>query len=144
MTIPDRYQLRQQLTRHEGLRLKAYRDTVGKLTIGIGRNLDDVGISRDEATYLLAGDISRAEQGLLSRYPDWFPALDSVRQSVLINMVFNLGLSSLAGFTTFLDLMARGQFSEASDDGLQTKWARQVGHRAVELMAQLRTGEWQA
>jgi lysozyme len=144
VTIRDRYQLRAQLIRHEGLRLKAYRDTVGKLTIGIGRNLDDTGISQDEATYLLAGDISRAEQGLLSRYPEWYPALDPVRQSVLINMAFNLGLSSLAGFTHTLDCVARGQYGEASDSMLKSKWAGQVGQRAVELAAQMRTGEWQA
>jgi lysozyme len=144
VTIRDRFQLRQQLVRHEGLRLKAYRDTVGKLTIGVGRNLDDVGVTSDESMYLLAGDISRAEHGLTSRYPEWFPLLDPVRQSVLINMAFNLGLSSLAGFTHTLDCVARGQYGEASDHMLASKWAAQVKGRAVELAAQMRTGEWQA
>lgn len=142
-TLEDRSRLREQLMRHEGVRLKAYRDTVGKLTIGVGRNLDDVGIADHEAAYLLSGDIDRAVRGLTARYPSWFPELDPVRQAVLVNMAFNLGLSSLAGFIHTLDCVARGQYGEASDRMLQSKWAEQVGHRAVELAAQMRTGQWQ-
>lgn len=139
----DRARLTAQLTRHEGLRLKPYRDTVGKLTVGIGRNLDDVGIFAHEATYLLSGDIDRAIRGLTARYPEWFPALDPVRQSVLVNMAFNMGLTTLASFRRTLDCVARGQYGEASDAMLQSKWAEQVGQRAVELAAQMRTGQWQ-
>jgi lysozyme len=142
--LEDRSQLRAQLTRHEGLRLKAYRDTVGKLTIGVGRNLDDVGITDHEAAYLLSGDIDRAVRGLFARYPAWFPKLDPVRQAVLVNMAFNLGLTGLAGFRRTLDCVARGQYGEASDAMLESKWADQVGQRAVELAAQMRTGAWQS
>ena len=141
---PHRAKLRAQLTRHEGLRLKAYRDTVGKLTIGIGRNLDDVGIAVDEADYLLTNDIDRAVRGLVARYPAWFPKLDPVRQAVLTNMCFNLGLTRLAGFHRTLACVARGQYGEASDAMLQSKWADQVGQRAVELAAMMRTGAWQS
>lgn len=143
---PDehRARLRAQLKRHEGVRLKPYRDTVGKLTIGYGRNLDDVGVAQHEADYLLSGDIDRAVKGLVARYPSWFPQLDPVRQAVLVNMAFNLGLSRLAGFTRTLACVARGQYGEASDHMLDSKWAQQVHHRAVELAAQMRTGEWQS
>lgn len=138
-----RAKLRAQLTRHEGVRLKPYRDTVGKLTIGVGRNLDDVGIASHEAEYLLSSDIDRAVRGLVARYPEWFPNLDPIRQCVLVNMAFNMGLTTLASFRTTLACVARGQFGEASDAMLQSKWAQQVGNRAVELAAQMRTGEWQ-
>lgn len=60
----DTQQLREQLERHEGLRLKPYKDTVGKLTIGIGRNLDDKGISRKEAFALLDNDIAEVVRQL--------------------------------------------------------------------------------
>jgi lysozyme len=140
--MEHRAKLREQLTRHEGVRLKPYRDTVGKLTIGIGRNLDDVGLHQHEASYLLSGDIDRAVRGLTARY-EWFEKLDPVRQAVVTNMAFNLGLSRLAGFRNTLALIARGQYGEASDAMLQSKWAEQVGQRAVELSAQMRTGEWQ-
>ena len=143
MTATDRRKLRDQLDRHEGVRLKPYKDPVGKLTIGAGRNLTDVGISHTEAAFLLENDITRAQTGLLARYP-WFADLDSVRQAVLVNMAFNMGLSSLASFIHTLDCVARGQYGEASDRMLESKWAKQVGQRAVELAAQMRTGAWQS
>ena len=142
--IQDRAKLRAQLLRHEGERLHPYVDTVGKLTIGVGRNLTDIGITADESAYLLSGDIDRAVRGLFARYPTWFPNLDPVRQAVLVNMAFNLGLAGLAGFRHTLDCVARGQYGEASDAMLASKWATQVGHRAIELAAQMRTGEWQS
>ncbi len=140
-SLEDRAKLRQQLMRHEGLRLKSYIDTVGKLTIGYGRNLDDVGITRDEAAYLLSGDISTAIQGLVTRYP-WFDRLDPVRQAALVNMGFNLGATKLAGFKHTLAAIERGQYGDASTRMLDSLWATQVGQRAVELAAQIRTGEW--
>lgn len=140
MTNRDR--LRDQLVRHEALRLRPYVDTVGKLTIGVGRNLDDTGITPDEAMYLLSGDIDRATRGLVARYPNWFPALDPVRQAVLVNMAFNLGQAGLASFTHTLASIARGEYVQAASQILESKWARQVGARARELSAQMRTGEW--
>jgi lysozyme len=138
----DRDRLRAQLVRHEAMKLTPYVDTAGKLTIGIGRNLSDVGISEDEAFFLASNDIDRAIRGLSARYPTWFPALDSVRQAVLVNMAFNLGLSGLAGFRLTLDAAARGDYATAADGMLDSKWAKQVGSRAVELSAQMRTGVW--
>lgn len=140
--MTDRMFLRAQLMRHEGLRLKPYLDTVGKMTIGYGRNLDDVGLARDEAAYLLDGDIDRAVKGLLARWP-WVLEVDAVRQSVLVNMAFNLGLERLAGFKLTLQAIQQGRYSAAADHMLDSKWAGQVGIRAVELAAQMKTGQWQ-
>jgi len=81
--------LTEQLTRHEGLRLKPYADTVGKLTIGVGRNLDDVGITEDEALMMLENDIKIARDELLSHFPA-FNSLHDARLDCLINMVFNM------------------------------------------------------
>jgi len=138
----DRERLRAQLVRHEAMKLKPYVDTVGKLTIGVGRNLDDVGITVDEANYLLSNDIDRVIRGLTVRYP-WFVGLDPVRQSVLVNMAFNLGLAGLATFTRTLGSVERQQYGLASGQMLESKWARQVGSRAGELAAMMRTGTWQ-
>ncbi len=82
--------IKAQLVRHEGLRLKPYRCTAGKLTIGIGRNLEDRGISQKEAYAMLERDILDFEQQLLNEIPDVYNGLDEVRQSVLLNMCFNL------------------------------------------------------
>ena len=129
-----------QLLTDEGLRLKPYRDTVGKLTIGVGRNIDDVGISQDEAMYLLANDIRRTYGDLLDALP-WVAALDHARQNVLTNMAFNLGVNGLLGFKHALSCMQRNAWSEAADAMLQSKWARQVGARAVRLATVMRTGK---
>ncbi len=140
--LEDRAKLREQLQRHEGFRRFVYLDTVGKRTIGYGRNLDDVGIAQHEAAYLMSGDIDIAIRELVARYP-WFPDLDPVRQSVITNMAFNLGAVRLAKFARTLGCVSRGQYGEAADHMLDSKWAVQVGKRAVELAAQMRTGEWQ-
>lgn len=127
--------------RHEGLRLKPYVDTTGHLTIGYGRNLDAIGITTDEAAYLLNSDIDRAVKGLLAHLP-WVLDLDTVRQSVLVNMAFNLGLQGLLTFQSTLKAIQQGRYSAASDAMIDSTWAHQVGARAVELAAQMKTGQW--
>ncbi|MDP2172765.1 MAG: hypothetical protein Q8J62_03235 [Candidatus Cloacimonadaceae bacterium] len=87
--------IKEQLLRHEGLRLKPYRCTAGKLTIGIGRNLKDCGISQTEAYVLLENDIQNCEKQILDEIPEIYNALDEVRKSVLLNMCFNLGIGGL-------------------------------------------------
>ena len=127
------------LVRHEGLRLKPYRDTEGELTIGVGRNLDAVGVSREEAFRLLEADIARVRQGLNVEHP-WWRSLNTVRQRALIDMTFNLGLRGLDGFAQFLLDLQAGDFLGASEEMLRSRWARQVGSRAVELSAMIRSG----
>ena len=82
--------IKAQLVRHEGLRLKPYRCTAGRLTIGIGRNLDDRGISQKEAYAMLERDIQDCEQWLIDEIPEVYNKLDEVRQSVLINMCISI------------------------------------------------------
>lgn len=139
-----------QLKRHEGLRLKAYRCPAGKLTIGYGHNLEaqtvpGIGegstISEDQAERLLYADILLAGEGVLLRFP-WAKRLDSARLSVLVNMAFNLGLGSLATFKRTLAAVNAWDWGRAADGMLASKWAGQVGHRSVELAEQMRTGEW--
>ena len=135
-TPPD---IRDDLVRDEGLRLKPYRCTAGKLTIGIGRNLDDVGISRDEALYLLENDIARAHADASRTFP-WYGALDEVRQGVVLNMVFNLGLTRFSQFHQTIQHIQRGEYAAAADQMLKSLWAKQVGARATRLARQMREG----
>lgn len=128
-----------QLIAHEGLRLKPYRDTVGKLSLGVGRNLDDVGISRGEALGMLANDVQKVEHGLDLNCP-WWTSLDPVRQRVLIDMGFNLGIDGLLGFRNTLKLIQAGQYEQASAALLLSKWASQVGKRAETLAQMMKTG----
>jgi lysozyme len=135
----DRNRLTVQLMEHEGVRYLPYYDTVGKLTIGVGRNLTDVGISKDEAQYLLATDINKVIVQLDELLP-WWRDLDEVRQRVLADMAFNMGIHGLLEFTTTLGMVKVGEYADAADQMLRSKWARQVGKRARRLSRMMETG----
>lgn len=139
MTSTERDALRQQLIAHEGVRLKPYRDSVGILTIGIGRNLEDRGITDAEARYLLDNDINACINDLLTLV--WFPDLDPVRQRVFVDLCFNLGVKRLREFTKMLDAAGAKDWPRAARELLDSKYAQQVGQRARTLAAMLETGE---
>ena len=126
------------LQRHEGLRLKPYKCTAGKVSIGYGRNLDDMGISEVEAMVLLRHDIERCYEEL--NVFSWFADLDQVRQEALVNMLFNLGLPTFLEFKKTLKFVAEGKYSQAAEEMLRSKWADQVGDRAKELAYMMDTG----
>lgn len=128
------------LKQHEGLKLKAYKDTEGKTTIGFGRNLDQVGISLEEANMLLDNDIDIAEKEL--RKQAFYKKLNIVRQTAVIDMVFNLGYTKFLGFTKFISYLDQGKYEAASKEMLRSKWAKQVGQRANNLSEMIRTGEY--
>ena len=130
-----------QLERHEGFRSKPYKDTVGKLTIGIGRNLDDRGITREEAMHLLKNDVRECHQELSKRWPTYL-TLDEVRRAVLLDMCFNLGIYGLLKFTSTLRSIQLKNYKDASHHMLRSKWASQVGSRAVRLARMMQRGEW--
>lgn len=131
--------LKADLKRDEGERLKPYRDTVGKLTIGVGRNLDDVGISESEADFLLMSDIGRTE-GDLDHHLPWWRQQDEARQRVLLNMGFNMGVGALLNFRNMLSALTAGNYAKAADEMMNSKWARQVGERAERLAKLMREG----
>lgn len=131
-----------QLIRDEGVRLKPYKDSVGKLTIGVGRNLDDVGINELEAEWLLSHDILRAELALEEHLP-WTKDLDEVRKAALINMAFNMGIAGLLTFKNTLQAIQEARYDDAANQMLESKWATQVGPRAHRLALQIQSGEWQ-
>lgn len=131
--------LLQDLKRDEGMLLKPYRDTVGKLTIGIGRNLDDVGISENEALSLAKSDIFKVTGGLDVALP-WWRTMSEPRQRALANMAFNLGVTGLLGFRKALQALQDGNFNQAAVEFLDSKWAVQVGDRSKRLAEMIREG----
>jgi len=139
VTGTDLAALRQQLARHEGLRLKVYRCTSGKLTIGYGRNLEDRGITEDEAAILLDNDITDTIRTLSHAF-EWFDDLSPIRQRVLVDMAFNLGIGGLRKFRRFLGALSRHEYEAAAQEMLTSKWARQVKGRAQRLATMLETG----
>lgn len=131
--------VKQRLRTEEGLRLKPYRCPAGKLTIGYGRNIQDVGISKEEAEILLQNDINKTIQDLDKNIP-WYKTLSENRQVVLIDMCFNLGLSEFLKFKNTLALIQKGDYLAASKAMLQSKWAKQVGKRSNELSDMMKLG----
>lgn len=139
------------LLEHEGLRLKAYDDRTGRTlergaelkgnpTIGVGRNLIGLGITKHEAYYLLDQDIERVSKELFNQLP-WFESLDSVRQEVLANMCFNMGISTLLTFRTMLSAISHHHYEHASTALLDSRYAKQVWRRAYQLADALRHGK---
>lgn len=139
MTEADFAALRADLMQDEGLRLRPYTDTVGKLTIGVGRNLTDVGITAAEAMTLLDHDIDACLTDLRSF--GWFNALDAVRQRALINLRFNLGAAKLRAFRNMLDAFEQRDYPRAAKELLLSAWADQVQpSRRDRLLAMIGAG----
>lgn len=135
------------LKRDEGLRLRAYPDPLtggAPWTIGYGHTGADVRVgtvwTRDQAEEALRADMAIAIAGLDKALP-WWRRMVPVRQDVLINMAFNLGLSRLLGFANTLQKMKAGDYQGAADGMAHSLWARQVGGRAARLVTMMRTGE---
>ena len=131
--------LKARLSLDEGRRKQPYRCSAGKLTVGVGRNLDDRGLREDEIDLLLANDI-RDSIGECRRLVRSFDQISDVRQEVLVNMMFNLGYARMSGFKKFLEAVSRSDWTEASNQMLDSKWADQVGDRADRLAKAMRTG----
>jgi lysozyme len=129
--------LKDQLILHEGLKLEPYQCTAGKLTIGVGRNIEDIGITEDEARYLLDNDILRVCDELDRNLP-WWRDLSDARQRVLVDMVFNLGISRFMQFKNTIAAIESGDYDTASEEMLNSRWADQVGQRAKTLSRMMR------
>jgi lysozyme len=139
MNPADYAKLREQLIRHEGIRLRVYMDTVGIPTIGVGRNLKDRGITQAEAYTLLEHDIELCLVDLAATFP-WFGALDPMRKRVWIDLCFNMGITRLKGFTSTIAAMARSDYQSAAAHLQDSKWFTQVGKRGPWICQALRTG----
>lgn len=135
---------------HEGEILHTYKCPAGKLTIGVGHNLEanpieglgpGCEISHERAMDILRKDVAACISALHKHLP-WFGGLDEVRQAILTDMCFNLGTWGLLGFKNTLAAIQSGEYEKASVMMLQSKWAKQVGRRATRLSAMMKTGEW--
>ena len=132
-------EIQKQLELHEGKRSKVYKDTVGKLTVGIGRNISDIPFSDDEIALMFSNDIKRSMHDL-DQIAKWWRDLDSVRQRVLLDMCFNLGATRLSAFVNTLKAIQQGRYEDAARGMEQSKWYSQVGNRAKRLVEMMRTG----
>lgn len=129
-----------QLTKDfEGLRLRPYKCSANKLTIGYGRNLEGVGISKEEANILFDNDFTKAMEGAAKiLQEEGITSLHKQRFYVLTDMVFNLGYNGTKKFKKFLYALKKGLYDDAAKEMLNSKWAVQVGSRAIKLAAMMK------
>jgi len=156
----DYSKLLDKLIEHEGMVLTVYQDSLGIDTIGIGRNLEDRGISKEEldhmdipnmdviyqhginendARYLAKNDVQIVEKELLSAHP-CVAELDAVRQLVLVDMAFNMGVPRLRKFKKMWAAVHEKDFPTAAKEMLDSRWANQVKSRSVKLANMMHTG----
>jgi lysozyme len=158
----DRRNLITKLINHEGMVLNVYQDSLGIDTIGIGRNLEDRGITDEElayldfpsidavyehgvteadARYLAENDVQIVEDELLRAHP-CVDRLDSVRQLILVDMAFNMGVPRLCKFQKMWNAIHEEDFPNAAKEMLDSRWAVQVKSRAVKLANAMHNGEF--
>ena len=128
----DYDRLKKQLVVHEGLELKPYKCTANKTTIGVGRNIEEVGISEDEAMYLLDNDIKNVVAQCQATF-SWFDGLTDIRKEAIVNLVFNMGLSTFCKFKKTISYIEQGLYELAGTELLDSNYARQVGQRSVDV-----------
>lgn len=147
MSLEDQLFLR--LSKEEAMRLTPYLDCCGKpwrdctcpvkgnITIAAGVNID-AGLSQAEAEWLTRQRIEAAENnaGTFS----WYPGLDPVRQEVVSDMLFNLGLPKFSGFQHLIAALAIQDFHAAAEEMRNSHWAQEVGDRAKRLAAMMEKG----
>lgn len=123
----------------EGEEKFPYLDSVGKITIGVGRNLEDKGLSNDEIELLLRNDIAEAISEAESFF--WFEDLDDNRKIVVVDMIFNMGKPKFLGFAKTIAALSAGDYATAADEMTDSRWYRQTGRRARKLVKVMQTGE---
>lgn len=133
----DMAKLMDELQTDEGRELLPYKDTRGKITIGVGRNLTDMGITDSECDAMLRDDIARVTASLDADL-SWWRLMPSEQQRVLANLCFNMGITTLLTFGTFLGFMRMHEFQNAAADLEGTAWYGQVGKRGPRMVARLR------
>ena len=150
----------EELIKHEGLKLQVYKDTLGIDTIGIGRNLEDRGITKEEldaldiptidhvyeygiteadAVYLATNDVQIVEEELVRAHP-CVDRLDSVRQLILMDMAFNMGVPRLCKFKKMWNAVHEEDFPTAAKEMLDSRWANQVKSRSTKLANAMHNG----
>jgi len=126
------------IIKHEGLKLKPYRCPAGKLTIGVGRNIEDNGISRNEAMIMLENDIFRCIDELTTIFGSDFKTYPVKVQTALIDMIFNLGKTRFMKFHHMIKAIKNQDWDRASKEAVNSKWCKDVGNRCKDVAEYLK------
>lgn len=154
MQQDDYSRLERMLCGHEGLRLKPYLCSAGRWTVGVGRNISDnpltteeqvrvlsEGMTKEAAMWLLRRDIRSIHRELGVQVRE-YQYLDAVRQDVLLDMAYNLGVPKLLQFKKMFRALSDHDYQSASREMLDSRWANQVGQRAKTLAWMMSHGRY--
>ena len=150
----DKQKLINLISDHEGVKLKVYDDAtgqelksgdilIGHPTIGVGRNVakDGLGISQEEAEFMLMNDIERVEEEIKN-----FPIehLNEVRTAIIIDMAFNMGITRFnpTMWKKTFQAIVNEDWQKATTEMLDSNWARQTKRRSARLSQMMLLGTW--
>ena len=154
MTV-DRSKLAEMLILHEGMKLNVYDDATGQdlsqgdtaqghPTIGVGRNVagDGLGISEEEARFMLLNDVERVENEAKT-WPH-YENLEGARQAVLLDMLFNMGMTRFnpEKWPKMFQAITEQNWEEAANQMRSSAWAGQVKSRSQRLAKMMEFGVW--
>lgn len=131
--------LKQLIVSHEGYKTHLYTDSVGKQTVGIGYNITDRGMPDSWINQQYDEDVTYFDQQLSQDF-DWYIGLNDARKMILIDMCF-MGYKTFKEFERMLQALRFGDYEKAASEILKSKWAEQVGHRALENAEIMLKGE---
>ena len=130
-------ELSSQVKTDEGFRATPYKCTAGKLTVGYGLNLE-AGITEPEAAYILEMRLNSIINDM-ERY-DWYNNLGDARRVVIVNMVYQLGISRFLKFKKMIAALNSGSYGLAADEMMDSNWYKQTPNRAKRLIEKMREG----
>lgn len=134
--------LEKMLIQDEGWRNRMYACPKGKLTIGVGFNLEANAMCDPAIRAQLRHDIAKAQESAAKVVGPVWAEIDCVRQDILTSMVFQMGAGGFAKFTDTLEAVREKKWAEASTHMLNSRWAKQTGRRARRLAEMMEKGEY--
>ena len=141
--------IERMLRAEEGYRDRPYDDKagvpifapVGKLTIGVGHNLQDKPLTPEAIAFILNEDINDVLVEALTLFPE-LETWKEGRQLAIINMIFQLGISGFLEFRKSIEAIRKLDWDEAAKEVLKSKWAEKDSPaRAIRISEMLRTGQ---
>lgn len=135
----NQQEIEEQLIKHEGFENKIYYCSMGKPTIGVGRNIENYGLSEEEIYFMLRNDIKKCTQDLNLVF-DNFNDFDDILQHALIDMRFNLGYSGFRKFKKMIKAIKNKNLEEAAEEAIDSRWYHQVRGRSKSIVSMIRGG----
>jgi len=138
----------EMIKKHEGVRTKPYKDSLGLWTVGVGHLIGDGKslppewdreLTKEEVETLFLKDYEKHKQ-MAMKTPGWSKA-NETGQAAMIDLAFNMGGSWYKKFPATSKALEAGDFEKAADNLKDSKWYQQVKSRGVTIVDMIRNGK---